>query len=352
MGCHKKEKPTYSPSYPVQITNAVSKPTDVFLEALGHIESITSVQIRSRIEGELTGIFFKQGDEVKKGDLLFTIDPKPYLAKVKEAKGALSETLANLSLAEEKVKRYRTLARDEYYSQIDYETLQSNMASLKGQAEQIEGALDAAQINLEYCWIYAPINGKVGILQIDYGNLIKADDENPLVTLNQMAPIYVTLSIPEFQLHLVRKSQKFGNLQVLGSFEDFGPDSFKGDLYMIDNEVSQETGMIKIRAIFENEERSFWPGQFIRTRLILEHLEDSIVIPFTALQLTPSGPVVFVMKDDMTVEERKVTLGQRNGPDVVIKEGVKAGEKVVMEGQINLSNGAKVFIPTGKGISP
>lgn len=346
--CHHKKALPSRPSYPVTMTEAVAKPMDIFIEALGHVEPMISVDIRSRIEGELTGVYFTQGQEVKKGDLLFTIDPKPYEALLKQAKGALEETLANLALAEEKVKRYRTLAKDEYYSQIDYETLQSNYAALLAQAQQNGARVDEAAINLDYCWIYAPIDGKTGILQIDFGNLIKEEDDTPLVTLNQMAPIFVTFSIPEFQLQQIRSYQKKNELKIDAAFEDFDKEVFHGSLYMVDNGVDEKTGMVKIRALFENTCRDLWPGQFIRTRLILTTLSNATVIPHAAIQMTRSDPIVFVLNEDKTVSQRKVKLGQRKGEEVIVLEGVKAGEKIVLEGQLNLSEGTKVFMASRK----
>ncbi len=348
-GCHKKEIKHQTPSYPVQITQAKSEDVPIFIEALGHVQSITSIDIYSRIEGELTGVFFDQGKEVKKGDLLFTIDPKPYQAQLKQAQGMLEETLANLVLAEEKVKRYKILTKDEFYSQIDYETLQANMAALSAQVISNQGQVDSANINLDYCWIYAPIDGMTGILNIDYGNLICVNCQSPLITLNQMAPIFVTFSIPEFQLPRIQKAHRDKTLTVVAAYEDFkAGEMFTGSLYMLDNSVDQKTGMIKLRAIFENTNRELWPGQFIRNRLILYTMKDAVVIPFTCVQMTQTNPIVFVVKDDMTVEQRTVKLGQRQEDAVIVLEGVKAGENIVMEGQMNLFSGSKVFIPGGK----
>ena len=291
--CHgKKPAIPSTPVYPIQITEAATRDVPIFIEALGHVDSITSINIFSRVEGELTGIYFKQGQEVKKGDLLFTIDPKLYQASLKQAQGALEQSLANLTLSEEKVKRYRLLAKDEYYSQIDYESLQADMAANLALVKENQGQVDGASINLDYCWIYAPIDGMTGILQIDYGNLI-----------------------------------------------------FEGCLYMLDNTVDAKTGMISLRAIFENKNRELWPGQFIRNRIILQTMKDAVVIPYTAIQITQKGPIVFALKADMTVEQRSVKLGQRMDEQVIVLEGVKGGERIVLEGQINLRNGSKVRIP-------
>lgn len=344
--CAKKTPPP-PPAYPVEIGMAVSKPMPLFLEALGHVESITSIQIRSRIEGELTGVFFTQGKEVRQGDLLFTIDSKPYEAALKEAEGALEQSLAELALAEEKVKRYRILAKDEYYSQIDYETLQANFASQAAAVQQNQGAVDSAKINLDYCWIYAPIDGMLGILYVDYGNLVAAPDGNtdPLVILNQMAPIYVTFSLPEFQLPQIQRAYKKRELKVIAAYDRFDEETFEGALFMIDNQVDPKTGMIKLRATFDNEKRDLWPGQFVRTRLILSTLQNAVVIPATAVQMTLTEPIVFVVKQGNTVEQRTVKLGQREGDEIIVLEGLKGEEKIVTEGQINLFNGAKIFIP-------
>lgn len=346
--CHKKAAAPPPPTFPIQSGIAIQKEAPIFIEALGHVDSITSIDIRSRIEGELTGVYFTQGQEVRKGDLLFTIDPRPYQADLKQAQATLEENLANLSLAEEKVKRYRMLTQDEYYSQIDYETLQTNYAATSALAQQNRAAVDRALINLNYCWIYAPIDGMTGILQIDYGNLISADGTKSLTTLNQMSPIFVTFSIPEFQLPQIQKSYRQKALKVWAAYEDFTGELFEGTLFMLDNSVDPQTGMIKLRAVFENLNRELWPGQFIRTRLVLYTVPDAVLIPYAAVQLTQSGPVVFVIQGDNTVQQRSVQLGQKEDTQVIILEGIKAGEKIVTEGQINLFQGAHVFTPQGK----
>ncbi len=346
-GCSEKAPQKEIFAYPVKIGEASLKTVPIFIETLGHIESINSVDIRSRIEGNLTGVFFTQGQEIKQGCLLFTIDSKPYEATLRQAQGILEENRANLALAQEKVKRYRILAQDDYYSQIDYETLQTNFAATTAIVEQNTAAVDRAKINLDYCWIYAPIDGMLGILNVDYGNLVAAPDgtSDPLVKLNQMAPIYATFSIPEYQLPKIQKVYKKQTLKVLAAYDTFDQESFAGSLFMLDNSVDPNTGMIKLRAIFDNTDRSLWPGQFVRVRLILESIKDAVSIPFSAVQMTLTDPIVFVVRPDSTVEQRTVSLGQRDGDHCLVLSGVKAGEKVVVEGQMNLFSGAKVHEP-------
>lgn len=340
--CHKKVQPP-PPSYPVKTGQSVQKEAQIYIEALGHVDSITAINVKSRIMGELTGVYFTQGQEIQKDALLFTIDPRPYQAALKEAEATLEQNLANLALAAEKVKRYRLLAKDEYFSQIDYETLQANLAATSAIVEQNRAQVESAKINLNYCWIYAPIDGMMGILQVDYGNLVP-DDQTTLTTLNQMSPIYVTFSIPEFQLPRIQRFYRDHNLKVLAAYEDFTHEIFEGKLFMINNSVDENTGMIQMRAIFPNNQRELWPGQFVRTRIILETLPSAVVIPYTSVQLTQNGPVVFVIKEDQTVDQRSVKLGQREDENVIVTDGLKGGETIVLEGQLNLFPGAKVTV--------
>jgi multidrug efflux system membrane fusion protein len=306
---------------------------------------MTHIEIRSRIEGELTGIFFKQGEEVKKGDLLFTIDPRPFEADLKEAKGILEQNRASQILAQEKVKRYQLLAQEDYFSQIDYESLQTNLASATALVEQAQARVERAALQLNYCWIYAPIDGMMGLLQIDYGNLVAKEGAKPLSSLNQMSPIYVTFSIPECHLPSIQQVLNPSKpLTVLASYENFQEKSFQGTLQIVDNQVDPATGMIKLRAIFENLNHQLWPNQFVRTRLILSYIENGLLIPHAAVQLTPTGPVAFVVTKDLTVEQRKLVLGSRLDDEVLVLQGVSKEERVVVDGQLNLSHGAHIRI--------
>jgi len=345
--CSDKTPTPVPPSYPVQIGTVSQKDVPVYIETLGHVESITAIELRSRIEGELTGVFFKQGEEVKQGDLLFTIDPLPYQAALQQAQATLEQNQANLTLATEKVKRYQPLVNDEFYSQIDYETLQVNFAATTALVQQNEAQVKSALINLNYCKIYAPINGMMGLLQVDYGNLV-TDGGSVLSTLNQMAPIYVTFSVPEFQLPRIQKYNRENKLKVFVAYEDFTEEVFEGELFMVNNQVDKKTGMITLRATFKNDQRELWPGQFVRARLILYTMPKAVVIPYTAIQVSMNGPLVFVVKDDLTVEQRVVKLGQREDDQIVVLEGLKVDEEIVLEGQLNLYQDAHVFIPMDK----
>lgn len=342
---HQKSAAPTAHKFPVQLAKVEVKEVPIYLETLGHVDPIVSVALRSRIEGYLTGVYFTQGQEVKQDDLLFTIDPKPYEAALKQALGVLEQNSANLSLAQEKVKRYQSLVQEEFYSQIDYETLQSTYAADAALVTQAEAEVEGAQINLDYCWIYAPIQGLMSILDVDFGNLVGNDQTQKLATLNQISPIYVTFSLPENQLPQIQKYQKLGYLQTLVAFEDFKGDCFEGELKILNNQVDPDTGMIKLRAVFANEKRDLWPGQFVRTRVILYRQKEALIIPYTAIQMTASGPVAFVATEEMTVERRPLILGQRQEDHVIVLEGLKPGETIVIEGQLNLTPGAHIYLP-------
>lgn len=346
FSCKKKEKTRVEDRiFPVTTQKAIKKDTPLYLEAIGHVESIEQIEIRSRVEGELTGVYFKEGDFVHKGDLLFTIDPRSFQANVKFAEGSLEENIASLKLAQEKVLRYMSLVQEEYFSEIDYKQLQTNAETSEAMVKKSQAELDDAKINLSYCWIYSPIDGKTGILNIDKGNLIKPNDENQLITINQISPIYVTFSIsekffPTVQCHLKQKQA----LKVITTYDDFTKDHFDGKLELIDNQIDPETGMIKLRALFENHEKDLWPGQFVKTRLILQMLQDAILIPAEAVDYTQEGPLVYIVSEDQTIDIRKVKLGQRTDGQIVVLHGVFENEKVVTNGALNLHKGARVKI--------
>lgn len=343
--CHKKKKEEAKREFPVEIQTAVKKNSPIFIETIGHVESVNSVEVKSRVDGELTGVYFKEGDYVKKGDLLFTIDPRPFEAKLKQTQGTLEENVANLALAEDKVLRYAALVKEEFFSEIDYEQLTTNVLTTKGAIKQNEGEVEEAALNLEYCWIYSPIQGKTGILRIDYGNLIKANDSNAIITINQIEPIYVTFSVPEINFPKIMKYHNQSPLKVWVSFDQFKEGHIEGCLELVDNTVDMNTGQIKLRGIFDNLDKQLWPGLFVLSRLVLYWMSDAIIIPFEAVVMTQSGPIVYVLKEGgNTVELRKLKFGQREDDNIIVLDGVKENEKVVIDGQLNLSDGSTVKV--------
>ena len=340
--CGKKKQPPPKPIYPVKIVSVIKKDSPIFIDNIGHVIPIITVEIKSRVEGELMEVHFEQGKEVKEGDPLLTIDSRPFEADLEKAKGGLEESIAELYIAKDSFVRNKDLIKDDYISQLDFDQLASDVSKMEGIVKQRQAEVEYSQLNIEYCHIYAPISGKTGILQIDKGNMIYPQTSNPILILNQMAPIYVQFFAPEKELPRILKFSKEATLNVRVAFDDLDKDYIEGKLDMIDNEVDTNTGLIKLRGIFDNDDRMLWPGKFVKTRLILKIQKDALTIPYQTVQLTTSGPIVFVVKEDSTVEMRHVELGQREGDQIIINKGVNENEKVVTQGQLNLSDGARV----------
>lgn len=344
LSCQAKEQETHrTPVFPVKVTKVIVKPVEEFVEAVGHVVAISTVEIRSQVEGELIGVFFEEGKEINQGDLLFTIDPRPFEAALNQSKADLQKTQAELLFAEQKMTRYEGLLKKDYFSEIDYEQIISEVSINKALVEKQKAQIDEDQINLDYCWIYAPIDAKTGILNIHRGNLVRKNEDR-IITLNQMAPIYVEFSIAEKDFSKVIEAKQNKTLVVKAAYNNFHGMTFQGDLDFIDNSVDKQTGMIKLRGIFANQNRMLWPGQFVRARLILKTDKQSLVIPFSALQLLEKQAFVFVLKNGRTVEKKLVKLGQRDEENIQILEGLKPGEQIVVEGQLNLSNGSQVSV--------
>lgn len=339
ISCNKKEKQK-EVRYPVATAKAKKMDSPIFIENIGHVKAINSVEIRSRVEGELLKVHFKEGDEVLENAPLFTIDPREYEVEIEKNQAVLEENLANLYIAKDKVIRYKNLVEKEYISELNFEELQTDVCKLEAIIKQNEADIEDAKLNLSYCYITSPINGKTGIVQIKRGNLIEKNSETPITTINQISPIHVLFSAPEKELDRIFYHFRKGKLKTIATFNE---KKLSGTLEFVDNEVDRSTGMITLRSIFENRDKVLWPGKFVKVRLILYIEKDAIIIPFQAVQITTKGPCVFVVKDER-VELREVVLGQREDENIIIKKGVEEGETVVTKGQLNLSDKSLVLI--------
>jgi multidrug efflux system membrane fusion protein len=336
-----KEKP--SPAVPVTFSVAVTKNVPVIIKAIGTVEPYNLVSIRSQVTGEITGIYFRQGQEVSQGDLLFTIDPRPYQAALDEALANLARDKATLKSAEDDVSRYRELIRKDYVTSQQYDQVVANAEALKATVKADQAAVENARINLGYCTVRSPISGRTGDVLVQPGNVIKANDL-PVVIINQITPVYVSFSVPEKYLSDIRRHFAKGALGVEASSPSQGAGSYRGKLSFINNTVDPSTGTILMKATFRNYEKALWPGQFVDITLALAVSENAVVIPSQAVQEGQQGDYVFVIKPDMTVESRSVQVGQRIDEDTVIRKGVSANEKVVTDGQLRLFPGARVKI--------
>jgi multidrug efflux system membrane fusion protein len=336
-----KPKTIQTPSYPVKVVQSIKQDVPIYASVIGHVDPITTINVQSRVEGTLMEQYFEEGQIVRNGELLYTIDPRPFEAKLQKAKAAYEQTLAKLKLSEDKVKRFTPLVKDEYYSQNDFDNLvkeyEANTALLKENKADIE----TATLNLDFCYIYCPVDGVTGISTIDPGNMIYPDQSSTMITINQIEPIYVRFYLPENQLQTLFYYKEKNPIRIE---VDLGKSKSFGKLNLINNQVDMQTGMITVRGEFENKDHKLWPGEFVKTRLIYTVEKDAILIPYQVVQRTPEGPVVYVVKTDQTVDMRPVKLGQREDSNIIVNEGLGEGETVVIEGQLNLSPGAKVSV--------
>jgi len=329
---------------PVLVVNAVQKSVPVQLGAVGNVEAYNTVSVKSQVTGVLQKAHFKEGQDVKKGQLLFTIDPRPLEAALKQVEANLARDSAQLRNWREQLKRYAELVDKQYVSREQYDQIKTNADAAESVVDADKAAVENAKVQLSYCYIYSPIDGRVGSLLVNEGNLVRVNDGAPLVVINQVSPINVTFSVPEVNLTDLRRHMAQGQLHVAASFapEEGRPE--QGKLAFVDNAVDRSTGTVKLKAVFSNSERRLWPGQFVNVALTLATEAGVVVIPSEAVQVGQEGQHVFVVKEDRRVEMRPVTIGRTNGGEAIITAGLVAGEQVVREGQFLLGPGSRVEI--------
>jgi membrane fusion protein, multidrug efflux system len=321
-------QPAQPPGRPVAVAKVVAKDVPLYLDEIGTCAAYETVQVQAQVSGQILTRDFQDGADVKKGDLLFTIDPRPFQATLDQAKAQAALDQANL-------KRQEDLRARKVISQQDYDTAVAN-------AQKSQAAAEAAQVNLDFCYIKSPINGRVGLRNVDVGNLV-GPSTSPLVIIQGLDPIYTDFTVAENDLPLVRKYLGGSNVKVQTYLSDGSIAPRTGDLYFIDNAVQPGSGTVKARGVTPNPDRALWPSEFVRVRFILDTLKNATLVPSQAVQVSQSGPFVFVVKTDNTVELRPVKPGQRQeGELTVIESGVKADETVVVTGQLALAPGAKV----------
>ena len=348
---------------PVVTTTAQSRTVPVIIPAVGTAEPISAVQIRAQVTGQLSQIHFAEGQNVEKGQLLFTLDPRPFEAALQQAKAVLARDSAQASNADAQAKRYEDLFNRGLIPRDQYETQRASLASLQATLAADQAAVDTAALNLQYSRITAPISGRTGALNAHVGDLVRANDTAPLLVINQLLPIYVSFSVPGRYLADIRRYQAVKPLGVearmQGSPSDVGaaqpsPDGGEssaetGRVTFIDNGVDPTTGTIRLKATFPNTHQALWPGQFVQVNLQLTTKNDAIVVPAKAVQDSQEGQFVYVVSADRTAAVRKVQVERQQGEQVVIAQGLSAGEEVVTEGQLRLTPGAHVTTDRGRG---
>jgi len=338
----RQKPPTLPPPRPVTTAKVTTKDVPLYLDEIGSTAAYEIVQIQAQVSGQIIAREFKDGVDVKKGDLLFRIDPRPYEA-------ALASAQADLALNQANLKRQQELRAKNVTASQEFDTAQAN-------ASRSAAAVAAAQVNLDHCYIKSPIDGRAGLRNVDVGNVVGPGGNTPLLTIMGMDPIYTDFTIAEPDLPLVRRYLNNPNLKVLTDAEDDNIDPRSGSLYYIDNAVQPGAGTVKLRAVTPNPDRALWPSQFVHVRLILDTIKNAKLVPSSAVQIGQNGPYVFVVKDDSTIDLRQVKPGQRQGDLTVIMEGVNPAETVVTSGQLQLSPGAKVLAkeaePSGQDAKP
>lgn len=348
-GCAKKKAAAGGPPpRPVFTAKATTQDVPLYLDEIGTTSALETVEVKAQVNGQILSREFKDGGDVKKGDLLFRIDPRPYQAALDQAQGQLAQTKAQLALNELNLKRQVDLRTKNVTAPQELDTARASFAGDEARVKAAEAAVAAAQVNLDFCEVRSPIDGRAGLRNVDVGNLVGPSGGTSLLTIQGLDPIYTDFTVSEPDLPLVRRYLDNPNLKVMTDAEGDNVNAREGQLYFIDNAVQPGAGTVKLRAITPNPDRALWPSQFVRARLILDVLQDATLVPGGAVQIGQNGPYVFVVKPDSTLDLRQVKPGQVHGDLTVISEGVRAGETVVVSGQLQLSPGAKV-LPKDQG---
>ncbi len=363
---------------PVVTAKAQAKSVPLTLPAVGAGEALSTVQIRAQVTGQLSQIHFAEGQEVKKGQLLFTIDPRPFETALAQAQAVLARDTATANNAQSQRARYEDLYQRGLIPRDQYETATAGAEALQATLQADRAAVDNAKLNLQYTRIAAPISGRTGSVNLHEGDLVRANDTTPLLVINQMSPIYVTFSVPGRYLGDIRRYQAQKPLSVEARVQpgtvppagsnapnttptSGGASSTErpvpgapipvdaGKVTFIDNAVDPTTGTIKLKATFPNANRTIWPGLFVQVALQLTTDPDAIVVPAVAVQTSQQGQYVYVIKSDRTAELRNVQIDRQQGEETVIAQGLSAGEEVVTDGHLRLTPGARVSVPGESG---
>jgi multidrug efflux system membrane fusion protein len=335
---------------PVVIATAATKPVPYDVTTIGRIQPIASVAVRSRIDGVITSVAVQEGQHVKAGDLLFTLDDRELRAEVHSAEAAMKSSQAQLDNAKREVERVAPLVKKDIASRQQVDQLNTNLAAAQAALLGAQAQLETRQVQLSYAEIRAPIDGRIGSIALKTGNSVRANDAQPLVTIDQLKPIYATFSIPQSYLSQVQDAMHAGPVKVTASIpgvKDTPP--YDGVLNFIDNAIDPATNTVPLKATFSNDQERLWPGQFINVVITLRVDPNALVVPTEAVQSGQSGSFVFVVKPDSTVEMRPVVISQANAEQTVIARGLAAGERVVTQGQLRLEPGSRVEIRQGSG---
>jgi multidrug efflux system membrane fusion protein len=337
---------------PVATAPVVQKSVPLTVQGIGTVIAASTVTVRAQVTGELTSVQFIEGDEVQQGQVLVTIDKRPLEAALQQAQAALDRDIAQAANAKAQAARYQDLQRRGIATNEQVDQISANAAALDATVGADRAAVENAKVQLQYATITAPLTGKTGLLQVHPGNLVRATDTTPIVTINKITPVYVSFAVPEAQLPELKRYMAKGKLAVTAlPPNDTGAPS-AGVMTFIDNAVDPTTGTIKVKGTFPNTDRKLWPGQYVNVDVTLSAEPNAIVVPSLAVQTGQQGTYVFVVKPDQTVDLRAVTVERTNGDQSVIKSGLKPGETVVTDGQLRLNAGSRVSVKNADPVKP
>ncbi len=331
------------PAIPVGVATVKQGNFPVYIDGLGSVQAFNTVSIKTRIDGQIMQVNFREGQDVRAGDLLIVIDPRPYQVALDQAKANLAKDEAQLTNAKVQYERNKVLYEQGVIAKQDLDTLEASFGTYAATIQADKAAIDNAQLNLTYCYIKSPVNGRVGLRQVDPGNYVTAASGTVMITVTQLHPISLVFTIPEDQLQdVAKRMQHGGNLEVDAYSRDDQTKLASGTLLTINNQIDQTTGMVQLKATFDNADNALWPNQFVNAHLLLETRDNAITAPASALQRGPDGTFVYLVDGSNTVQMRPIQLALTQGNTVVIASGLQGGDRVVTDGQEKLSAGMRV----------
>ena len=336
----------------VTVTKATAQDVPSYLDEIGRNAAFESVTVTPQVSGRIVERNFTDGENLAKGQLLFVIDPRPFQAQVDSAKANLAQARAALDLAKIQFARDEQVIGTRAISQQDYDTKKNTVDVNQAQVDAAAAALETAKLNLEYCFVHSPINGRAGARLVDVGNVVQPNTTS-LLSIQRLDPIYANFTITERDLPEVQKQMAQGNLKAMVRLPTDAADGARaGKIEFLDNAVQNSTGTVNLRATISNPDRHFWPGQFVQGKLLLTTQKGAVLIPSQATQISQKGPFVYVVKPDDTAELRVVTLGQRQGDNVVVTGGLRPDERIVVAGQMTVRPGGKVHVAAATADAP
>jgi multidrug efflux system membrane fusion protein len=343
-GCDDKAAaPLERPPAPVTVVAATTDDVPVYIDAVGRIAAREVVSVQPQVSGRIVKIHFTDGADIKAGEVLFSIDARPFQAQLNQEEANLAEAQAALNLAKTNFARVENITDPRAVSRQDYDTKRNAVDIAEAQVRQNRAAVERARLDLEYCTIRAPIDGRAGQRLVDVGNIVSANNR-ALLVIQRLDPIYADFTVTEHDLSAVQRNMALRALRAEVNLPDEVGEPRLGKLTFLDNAVQEGSGTVKLRATIPNTDRRFWPGRFVKVRLVLDSRPQAVLVPASAPQMSANGSFVYVVKQDSTAELRPVKLGQRQGDFVVVDEGVKSGERVIVRGQLGVTPGGKVRI--------